>query len=135
MTPNIGVASGTSVLLNSSTADGITGRFIAQGSGSPFAVYAEAIGAATQNVGLYSVVSGGTANIGFMINVAAGANHYAILTIGTAKSSLGGALEIAGGFTPASLADGSATNGTIYYSTTASKLAYKDSGGVVNALY
>ena len=40
-----------------------------------------------------------------------------------------------GGFTPASMADASAANGTIYYSTTAGKLVFKDSGGVVNALY
>lgn len=37
--------------------------------------------------------------------------------------------------TPASLADASAPNGTIYYSTTAGKLVFKDSGGTVNNLY
>lgn len=36
---------------------------------------------------------------------------------------------------PASMADGSAPNDSIYYSTTASKLVYKDSGGGVNNLY
>lgn len=40
-----------------------------------------------------------------------------------------------GAFKPPSLADASAENNTIYYSTTASKLVYKDGGGVVNALY
>lgn len=40
-----------------------------------------------------------------------------------------------GAFTPASMADGSAPNSSLYYSTTASKLVYKDSGGTVNALY
>ena len=39
------------------------------------------------------------------------------------------------GVTPASMADGAAANNTIYFSTTASKLVYKDAGGVVNALY
>lgn len=39
------------------------------------------------------------------------------------------------GIQPASIADASAPNNSIYYSTTASKLVYKDSGGVVNALY
>jgi len=39
------------------------------------------------------------------------------------------------GIQPASLADASASNNTIYYSTTASKLVYKDSGGTVNNLY
>lgn len=37
--------------------------------------------------------------------------------------------------TPASLADAAAPNGTLYYSTTASKLVFKDSGGTVNNLY
>lgn len=37
--------------------------------------------------------------------------------------------------TPVSLADSAAANGTIYYSTTQSKLVYKDSVGVVHALY
>ena len=36
---------------------------------------------------------------------------------------------------PVSLADVSAANDSIYYSTTASRLVYKDSGGVVNNLY
>ena len=40
-----------------------------------------------------------------------------------------------GAIKPASLADASAANDSIYYSTTAGKLVYKDSGGVVNALY
>lgn len=36
---------------------------------------------------------------------------------------------------PTSLADASAPNNSIYYSTTSSKLAYKDSGGTVHDLY
>lgn len=40
-----------------------------------------------------------------------------------------------GYFTPVSSADADAPNNSIYYSTTASKLVYKTSGGVVNALY
>lgn len=44
-------------------------------------------------------------------------------------------IVVGGGITPASLADTAAANGTIYYSTTAGKLVYKDPGGVVNALY
>lgn len=39
------------------------------------------------------------------------------------------------GFNPVSMADGSAANNTIYYSTTAGKLVYKDAGGTVNNLY
>jgi hypothetical protein len=40
-----------------------------------------------------------------------------------------------GAVAPPHLADSAAANDSIYYSTDASKLAYKDSGGVVNALY
>jgi hypothetical protein len=36
---------------------------------------------------------------------------------------------------PVSLADSSAANDSIYYSTTQNKLVYKDSGGTVNSLY
>ena len=35
----------------------------------------------------------------------------------------------------ASMADADAPNSTLYYSTTASKLVYKNSAGVVNNLY
>lgn len=40
-----------------------------------------------------------------------------------------------GGIKLASMADGDAENSTLYYSTTASKAVYKDSGGTVNNLY
>jgi len=40
-----------------------------------------------------------------------------------------------GSFKPPSLADAEAQNNSIYYSTTQSKLVYKDSGGIVNDLY
>lgn len=39
------------------------------------------------------------------------------------------------GWQPPSLADADATENTIYYSTTGSKLTYKDSGGSTHALY
>jgi hypothetical protein len=45
------------------------------------------------------------------------------------------AVKSDGSIQPASLADSAATNNSIYYSTTASKLVYKDSGGTVNNLY
>lgn len=44
-------------------------------------------------------------------------------------------IDAKGGINPASMADGSANNNSIYYSTTQSKLCYRDSGGTVNALY
>lgn len=40
-----------------------------------------------------------------------------------------------GSIQPASLADADAVNESIYYSTTQSKLVYKDNLGVVNNLY
>jgi hypothetical protein len=40
-----------------------------------------------------------------------------------------------GAIQPASMADSAATNNSIYYSTTASKLVYKDAAGTVNNLY
>ena len=40
-----------------------------------------------------------------------------------------------GSFIPVSLADTAAQNNSVYYSTTQSKLVYKDSGGTVNDLY
>lgn len=50
--------------------------------------------------------------------------------------ALGGTLgSLIGAVQPRSMADGTAANNTIYYSTTASKLVYKDSGGTVNNLY
>ena len=52
-------------------------------------------------------------------------------------ASLEAGMEVRGDGTikPASLADASASNNSIYYSTTQSKLVYKDSGGSVNDLY
>lgn len=46
-----------------------------------------------------------------------------------------GAITASGAITPATLTDAAAPNGSIYYSSTASKLVYKDGGGVVNNLY
>jgi hypothetical protein len=43
--------------------------------------------------------------------------------------------EPKGGVQLASMTDSSAANSTLYFSTTASKLVWKDSGGTVNALY
>ena len=57
----------------------------------------------------------------------------------TANNALGSInllnLTATGGITPGSMANAAAANGTIYYSTDAGKLVYKDSGGTVNNLY
>jgi len=47
----------------------------------------------------------------------------------------GATLRLDGSFAPASIADVSAVNNSIYFSTDSSKLAYKDSVGVVHDLY
>jgi hypothetical protein len=45
------------------------------------------------------------------------------------------AIRSNGAIQPASMADSAAANNSIYYSTTASKLVYKDASGTVNNLY
>lgn len=45
------------------------------------------------------------------------------------------AIDVLGGFHPVSMADSSAQDNSIYYSTTQSKLVYKDNSGNVNNLY
>jgi len=51
------------------------------------------------------------------------------------NSMLLGIIRADGSVRPVTLADADAENNSIYYSSTASKLVYKDSGGVVNNLY
>lgn len=46
-----------------------------------------------------------------------------------------GIINADGSVSPPSIADADAANNTIYYSTTQSKLVFKDSGGTVNDLY
>jgi hypothetical protein len=58
------------------------------------------------------------------------------LLVGSSMDALGTEIIDANAFfRPKSSADASAPNNSIYYSTTASKLVYKDSGGTVNNLY
>jgi hypothetical protein len=57
-----------------------------------------------------------------------------VLYDGTTKPAVS-AVKSNGAFQPASMADSSAANNTLYYSTTAGKLVYKDSSGTVNNLY
>jgi hypothetical protein len=66
------------------------------------------------------------------VNGSSTANLYQCLdSVGTTIS----ALDYLGAFRPPSMADSTANAGTLYYSTTAGKLVYKDSSGVVNNLY
>jgi hypothetical protein len=53
---------------------------------------------------------------------------------GSSGSTLS-AIAFNGGFLPVSLSDAAAINGSLYYSSTQSKLVYKDPSGTVNVLY
>jgi hypothetical protein len=82
------------------------------------------------------------------IEANAGSTTNNVLRINLLASHTGNALDVrnsggtsltsinaTGGWVPASMTDASAANNTVYYSTTASKLVYKDAGGTVNNLY
>lgn len=63
-----------------------------------------------------------------------GATEFQAIQSGVNKNF--SALEMLAYFShPLSMADSAAAVNTIYYSTDAGKLVYKDAGGVVNALY
>ena len=72
--------------------------------------------------------------IGQIIKLAATPTANA-LEVRSSGNTVLSALTSTGAFSPPSLADADAANNTIYYSTTASKLVYKDPGGTVNELY
>jgi hypothetical protein len=65
---------------------------------------------------------------------AIGSGEKYLAWFGRGGSFLSG-IDRTGAYQPASLADADAANSTVYYSTTQSKLVYKDGGGVVNDLY
>ena len=70
------------------------------------------------------------------IVVKAAASHTAnLLEVQNSSSVVITSIDKNGGIVPASMTDATAANSTLYYSTTANKLVYKDSGGIVNALY
>ncbi len=59
--------------------------------------------------------------------------NLALLKVGKNNSQV--EIRNDGSIKPVQLADSEAVNDSIYYSTTQSKLVYKDSGGTVNDLY
>jgi hypothetical protein len=79
-------------------------------------------------------VTTGPAKIAQIVKLAAGQSANAIEFRDSADAVLS-AIDAKGAFKPVSQADSAAANGTLYYSSTVSKLAYKDASGVVNALY
>ncbi len=82
---------------------------------------------ASSNSGEYGTNTYGPNNGATHVN----GNSIAFDVNGTTKWSI----NSSGGLVPVSMADSAAANGTMYYSTTANKLVFKDSGGVVNNLY
>ena len=60
-------------------------------------------------------------------------NAFEVLAPGGGSAAW--AVRANGSLMPASLADADAANNSVYFSTTANKLVYKDGSGVVNALY
>lgn len=80
------------------------------------------------------VLSATTTQKTIVARIASGQTVPAIEVQNNAGSALM-AILAGGGIQPASMANASAPNNSIYYSTDASKLVYKDPGGVVNNLY
>ncbi len=64
-----------------------------------------------------------------------GQTGYALSVLAPGGGSTNWGVRPDGSVMPASLADSAAVNSSVYYSTTASKLVYKDGAGVVNNLY
>lgn len=80
--------------------------------------------------------AGGVTHNGIKLNVTdtSSATNSTLLDLQVASSSKF-SVHKTGAIIPVSLADSAAPNSSIYYSTDASKLVFKDSGGVVNNLY
>jgi len=62
-------------------------------------------------------------------------NEIRLMTNNLTRLIISETIRFNGALQPASLANADAANDSVYYSTTASKLVYKDSGGTVNNLY
>ena len=119
-----------------------------------YGVYIPKVPTAGSNVtiqrsyGIY-VISDKNYSIGLAIGASAAATSKGIQIQRTSGSGTGTNFEVVNGaggsvlmsinhngsITPATLADASASNNSIYYSSTAGKLVYKDSAGTVNNLY
>ncbi len=89
-----------------------------------------------KTIALPTTVQPGAAGI-VAFAVQAAASQTADLTrwLASNGTTVLAAVAANGAFTPASLANSAAANGTLYYSTDAGKLVYKDSGGTVNNHY
>jgi hypothetical protein len=82
----------------------------------------------------FQFVNDGSAKVGLSLKLAASQSADAFEVLDSGGSVLMG-IDALGAIKPASIANASAPNNSIFYSTTNSKLVYKDSGGTVNNLY
>lgn len=81
-----------------------------------------------------ATVAGVSSTAGAVIQAYSGMTNDLVKMLDSA-GSVTAAFSTGGAFKPASMADSAAPNGSLYYSTTAAKLVFKDAGGTVNALY
>jgi hypothetical protein len=86
------------------------------------------------SAGRLSVGPGSAAGVAVVVRGESGQTGD-LLQLQNSASSVLTAFRAGGGWQPASMSDASAPNNTVYFSTTASKLVYKDSTGTVNNLY
>lgn len=77
------------------------------------------------------LVSASTSGQGLVVRLRSGQSANAIEVQNSATAVLS-ALKPDGSWQPPAMADSAAINGTIYYSTTGSKMAHKDGSGTVN---
>jgi len=81
------------------------------------------------------VVNEGSADVDFRVETDANANAFKVDAATGLITLQGATVDVNGCINPVSIADATAANNSIYYSTDATKLVYKDSGGTVNSLY
>lgn len=113
-------SSGT-VMISADMISGTNGRIRINGSAADAAITLSAFGADAY----YDCNSG---NVMFRTSASTRTN-FTINNLTTKVATFGGAVTIG------SSTDAAAANSTLYYSTTQSKLVWKDAGGVVNNLY
>jgi len=72
----------------------------------------------------------------FAGGISTGGRGLTLDAVNTATYQIGGTARLDGnGYHPPTLTDSAAPNNSVYYSSTASKLAYKDAGGTVHTMY
>jgi hypothetical protein len=127
----IGQASGTSAKLLITASGSVHGISVSSASGvglwgTSIDNYG-VVGSSTNNFGVYGLSTNSYGGVfgGLGINVSEGTLRIS----GIAR------INADGSFSPPTLTDAAAANNTMYYSSTQSKLVYKDSGGTVHALY